>query len=166
MRPVRCTAASGTAGRTGCATPDDVNALVPPLWPRTVDAGRATARYASAGVDVRELAAEFGTPAYVLDEDDFRARCRDFRAAFAGADVFYAGKAFLLPRRCCGWSPRRGCASTSAPAASWRSALRAGMPPERIGLHGNNKSVAELSRARARPGSAGSSSTRSTRSTG
>ena len=44
---------------------------------------------------MRDLAAEYGTPAYVLDEDDLRARCRDFAAAFAGADVYYAGKAFL-----------------------------------------------------------------------
>ena len=48
-----------------------------------------------AGVDVRDLAADFGTPAYVLDEGDFRARCRGFREAFPDADVYYAGKAFL-----------------------------------------------------------------------
>ena len=55
------------------------------------------------GVSVTELAREFGTPAYVIDEDDFRSRARDFKQTYAevfdslsgGADVFYAGKAFL-----------------------------------------------------------------------
>ena len=65
-----------------------------------------------------DLVAEHGTPAYVLDEADFRARARAFRDAFAGYDVFYAGKAFLcIDGRALG---RRGgaAASTSAPAAS------------------------------------------------
>ncbi len=56
-----------------------------------------------AGVDVRTLAAEHGTPAYVLDEADFRARARAYRTAFETAfravgsdvDVYYAGKALL-----------------------------------------------------------------------
>ena len=65
---------------------------------RTVD-GAVTV----AGVDVRELAVEHGTPAYVLDEADLRTRARGYRRAFetafaeigAGVDVYYAGKAFL-----------------------------------------------------------------------
>ena len=56
-----------------------------------------------AGVDVRTLAAEHGTPAYVLDEADFRTRARAYRTAFEDAfravgsvvDVYYAGKALL-----------------------------------------------------------------------
>ena len=48
-----------------------------------------------AGESVTDLAAEFGTPTYVVDEDDFRARARAFRDAFPDADVYYAGKAFL-----------------------------------------------------------------------
>src|SRR4051812_5741600 len=74
--------------------PRDVNDLLPGLWPQTVrraDSGALTV----GGLDVRELAAEYGTPAYVLDEADLRQRCREFRDAFAGADVYYAGKAFL-----------------------------------------------------------------------
>ena len=68
--------------------------LEPAVWPRS--AARSTDGVLElAGVDVRDLAAEFGTPAYVLDEADFRARCREWGAAFAGGDVYYAGKAFL-----------------------------------------------------------------------
>ena len=47
------------------------------------------------GVPLPELVAEHGSPAYVLDEADFRARAGAFRDAFAAYDVYYAGKAFL-----------------------------------------------------------------------
>src|SRR3712207_2181937 len=93
----------GHRGPGWMRTPQDVNALLPQLWPRTVqrtDAGSLRV----GGVDVRDIAREHGTPVYVLDEADFRARCREFLDAFsgaagsdagAGADVYYAGKAFL-----------------------------------------------------------------------
>src|SRR5919107_1496251 len=84
----------GTRGPAWLRTPEDVNALVPHLWPRTVTRA-AAGDLTVGGLSVRTLAAEHGTPAYVLDEEDLRARCRDFAAAFAGADVYYAGKAFL-----------------------------------------------------------------------
>ena len=51
---------------------------------------------------MRELVAEHGTPAYVLDEADFRARARAFREAFKDFDVYYGGKAFLARRSCAG----------------------------------------------------------------
>ena len=55
------------------------------------------------GVDVRDLAAEFGTPLYVCDEQDVRSRCREYLEAF-GPDgrVFYAAKAFCSGRCCAG----------------------------------------------------------------
>ena len=71
-----------------------VSDLDPAVWPAGARRG-ADGVVAIGGVDVRDLAAEFGTPAYVLDEDDFRARCRAWRGAFDGADVYYAGKSFL-----------------------------------------------------------------------
>ena len=81
--------------------PDDVNELLPELWPSTVHRSAAGSLVAG-GVDVRDLAAEFGTPAFVIDEADFRSRASAFRDAFSeafgplgGADVYYAGKAFL-----------------------------------------------------------------------
>ena len=125
--------------------PSDVNALVPALWARNVTRG-ADGAVAVAGIDVRELAAEFGTPAYVLDEDDFRARCRDFRDAFAGADVYYAGKAFLC-LAVVRWLAEEGLGLDVSAGGELAYALRGGFPAERILFHGNNKSVAELGRA-------------------
>ena len=105
--PARRTCARARRAGAGCAAAGRRRTPLAAVgcWPAT--APRATtARCSVGGVDVRDLAAEFGTPAYVLDEADFRARCRDFAQAFAGADVYYAGKAFLLPRRSC--ADRRG----------------------------------------------------------
>lgn len=75
--------------------PADLNTLDPRVWSRTVRRD-ADGVVTVGGLDVAALAEEFGTPAYFLDEDDFRARCRAWKDAFgADADVFYAGKAFL-----------------------------------------------------------------------
>ncbi|MBG6100328.1 diaminopimelate decarboxylase [Micromonospora vinacea] len=126
-------------------TPADVNALVPALWPRSVTRG-ADGAVAVAGLSVRDIAAEFGTPVYVLDEADLRSRCRDFRAAFPTEDVFYAGKAFLC-RAVVRMIAEEGLHLDVCTGGELATALSAGMPPERIGFHGNNKSVAELGRA-------------------
>ncbi|MBM0227549.1 MULTISPECIES: diaminopimelate decarboxylase [Micromonospora] len=125
--------------------PGDVNALVPQLWPRNVTRA-ADGALAVAGLSVRDLAAEYGTPVYVLDEDDLRTRCREFRAAFPDADVYYAGKAFLC-RAVVRMIAEEGMFLDVCTGGELATALSAGMPPERIGFHGNNKSVAELSRA-------------------
>ena len=126
-------------------TPADVNALLPALWPRTVHRGPAGVVTVS-GIDVRELAAEFGTPAYVFDEADFRARCREFRDAFAGADVFYAAKAFCA-KAVLRIVAEEGLNLDVCTGGELAVALAAGMPAGRIKLHGNNKSTAELGRA-------------------
>jgi diaminopimelate decarboxylase len=135
----------GSRGPAWLRTPDDVNALVPHLWPRTVTRG-ADGALAVGGLSVRDLAAEFGTPAYVLDEDDLRARCRDFVSAFAGADVYYAGKAFLC-RAVVRAVAEEGLFLDVCSGGELATALAAGMPGERMGFHGNNKSVEELGRA-------------------
>ncbi|WP_422736672.1 diaminopimelate decarboxylase [Micromonospora sp. WMMD729] len=126
-------------------TPVDVNALVPALWPRSVGRG-ADGAVTVAGLSVRDIAAEFGTPVYVLDEADLRSRCRDFRAAFPTEDVYYAGKAFLC-RAVVRMIAEEGLYLDVCTGGELATALSAGMPPERIGFHGNNKSVAELGRA-------------------
>src|SRR5256885_11795728 len=84
----------GHRGPAWLRTPGNVNDLVPRLWPRSVTRG-ADGALTVGGFAVSELAAQFGTPLYVLDEADFRARCRDFAESFGDADIFYAGKAFL-----------------------------------------------------------------------
>jgi len=107
-----------------------------------------------AGVGVDDLAAEFGTPAYVLDEADFRARARAYRTAFETAfravgsdvDVYYAGKA-LLTVAVARWAREEGLRVDTATGGELAVALRAGVPGAEIGLHGNNKSDAEIDRA-------------------
>ncbi|GAB3815054.1 diaminopimelate decarboxylase [Micromonospora zhanjiangensis] len=135
----------GTNGPAWLRAPADVNELVPPLWARGVRRG-ADGALTVAGLDVRELARRYGTPAYVLDEDDLRARCRDFRAAFPDEDVYYAGKAFLC-RAVVRIVAEEGLHLDVCSGGELAVALSAGMPAERIGFHGNNKSVAELTRA-------------------
>ncbi|MEU8073506.1 MULTISPECIES: diaminopimelate decarboxylase [unclassified Micromonospora] len=135
----------GTRGPAWLRTPVDVNALVPHLWPRNVARGPGGA-LTVAGVDAGDLAAEYGTPAYVLDEDDLRERCREFRAAFPDADVYYAGKAFLC-RAVVRMIAEEGLFLDVCTGGELATALSAGMEPARIGFHGNNKSVAELTRA-------------------
>ncbi len=135
----------GTRGPAWLRTPEDVNALVPQLWPRTVTRA-PSGELTVGGMSVRALAAEYGTPAYVLDEEDLRARCRDFAAAFAGADVYYAGKAFLC-RAVVRIIAEEGLFLDVCTGGELAVALAAGFPAERMGFHGNNKSPSELSRA-------------------
>jgi diaminopimelate decarboxylase len=126
--------------------PADVNALVPELWPVTVRRRETGGMLEVGGVPVTDLAAEYGTPAYLLDEADLRARCRDFTAAFRGADVYYAGKAFLC-RAVVRTVAQEGLGLDVCTGGELATALAAGMPADRIGFHGNNKSTAELARA-------------------
>ncbi|MEU5610177.1 diaminopimelate decarboxylase [Streptomyces sparsogenes] len=128
------------------APPTDLNALDPRVWARTVDRN-ADGVVTIGGMDVQTLAEEFGTPGYFLDEADFRARCRAWREAFgADADVFYAGKAFLC-RAVVRWLNEEGLNLDVCSGGELATALAAGMPAERIALHGNNKSEAEIRRA-------------------
>ncbi|MFC8799900.1 diaminopimelate decarboxylase [Promicromonospora sp. NPDC057138] len=106
------------------------------------------------GVDIRGLAAQHGTPAYVLDEADFRMRARTYRTAFeaafgavgTGVDVYYAGKA-LLTVAVARWAREEGLRVDTASGGELAVALRAEVPGAEIGLHGNNKSDAEILRA-------------------
>jgi diaminopimelate decarboxylase len=148
MRAHEAGALHGDLGNRGPAwlrTPEDVNALVPALWPRTVSRTEAGALQVG-GVSVAELAADYGTPAYLLDEDDLRARCRDFASAFGGADVYYAGKSFLC-KAVVRIVEEEGLFLDVCSGGELAVALAAGFPPERMGFHGNNKSLSELRRA-------------------
>ncbi|MEU6171325.1 diaminopimelate decarboxylase [Streptantibioticus parmotrematis] len=128
------------------APPTDLNALDPRVWSRTVARGEDGVATVG-GVKVTELAERFGTPAYVMDEADFRARCRAWREAFGqDADVFYAGKAFLS-RAIVRWLTEEGLNLDVCSEGELATALAAGMPADRIALHGNNKSAREIERA-------------------
>jgi len=119
--------------------------LAPAVWPRS--AARADGGALEiAGVDVRDLADRYGTPLFVIDEADFRSRAAEFAAAFGAEAVHYAAKAFLSTE-VARWVADEGLSLDVASGGELAVALRAGFPPERIALHGNNKSLEELEAA-------------------
>ena len=125
--------------------PADLNELSPAIWPRSArrDGGVLTV----GGMDVRELAGTYGTPLLLCDEADFRSRCSDYRDAFgADAGVFYAAKAFCS-RAALRWVSDEGLGVDVCTGGELEVALAAGVPPDMITMHGNNKSLAELTRA-------------------
>jgi diaminopimelate decarboxylase len=83
----------------------------------------------------------------VCDEEDVRSRCREYREAF-GPDgrVFYAAKAFCC-RAVLRWVSSEGLGVDVCTGGELEVALSAGVPPEQITLHGNNKAAGELARA-------------------
>ncbi|QMW67425.1 diaminopimelate decarboxylase [Mumia sp. ZJ1417] len=148
MRAHEAGALHGQAGSRGPAwlrEPEDTNALVEHLWSAHV-ARRDDGELEVAGVCATALAAEFGTPLYVVDEDDLRARARAFRDAFDGWDVYYAAKAFLCTA-VARWITEEGLRMDVCTGGELAVALRAGVPAANLGLHGNNKSVSEIRRA-------------------
>ena len=124
-----------------------------PVWSATVARSHDGALTVG-GCDARALAAEYGTPLYVVDEADFRSRAAGFRDHFATAfgrhgahcDVYYASKA-LLSSQIAGWVLDEGLGIDVASGGELELALRGGATGARITLHGNNKSDAELTRA-------------------
>ena len=127
------------------APPADLNALDPAVWPR--GARRVGGVLTLGGLDVRDLAGEYGTPLFVLDEADFRGRCRDFRQAFgADAAVFYAAAAFCCRGVLC-WAAEEGLGVGVCTGGELEVALQAGVDPAMITLHGSNKLISELERA-------------------
>jgi diaminopimelate decarboxylase len=108
----------------------------------SVDAG---GRLVVGDCDLLELAREFGTPLFVYDEETLRARCREAVAAF-GPGVNYATKAFLCVAMAA-LAVEEGCNLDVSTAGEYHVARAAGVAPDRLVLHGNNKSVDELRRA-------------------
>jgi diaminopimelate decarboxylase len=137
-------AAVSVRGPAWLREPGDVNALVPELWSQT--ARKVDGALEVGGVRLTDLVKEHGSPAYVLDEADFRARARAFRDGFADCDVFYAGKAFLCTT-VARWIDEEGLNLDVCSGGELAVAERAGFPMKRIGFHGNNKTLAELERA-------------------
>jgi diaminopimelate decarboxylase len=102
-------------------------------------------RLSVAGVDVLDLAAEIGTPLFVYDEEHMRRRCREAVAAW-GTGVAYASKAFLC-KAMARLAGEEGMCLDVSTAGELHVALAAGVPAERLVLHGNNKSPSELATA-------------------
>ena len=135
------------------AHPDDANALDGGVWPSGA-ARTASGAIAIDGVDATTLAAEFGTPLYVVDEADARARAARLKSAFDTAfaaiggsvKVYYAGKAFLSTE-IARWMTTAGLNIDVCSGGELAVALAAGVDPARLGFHGNNKSRAEIDRS-------------------
>ena len=102
----------------------------------------AAGRVSIAGVDLIAVAAEFGTPCYVYDEGELRARCREYRTHFPGGAA-YESKAFLCTAMAT-LVAQEGLDLDVATGGELFVALRAGFPAARIVFHGNNKSEEEL----------------------
>jgi diaminopimelate decarboxylase len=94
------------------------------------------------GCDTLELVEEFGTPLFVYDEMHLRARCREAVAVF-GDGVAYATKAFLC-KAMAALVHEEGMHLDVATGGELHVALAAGVPGDRLVLHGNNKSRHEL----------------------
>ena len=97
---------------------------------------------AIAGVDVAELAEQYGTPLFIYDEEQLRARWREAEAAF-GAGATYATKAFLC-KAMARLAHEEGMHLDVASGGELFVALAAGVPADRLIMHGNNKSLTEL----------------------
>jgi diaminopimelate decarboxylase len=111
-------------------------------WPTTLEHD-PTGTVRIGGVPVTDLADRFGTPLWIVDEDDFRSRCRAYRGAFEGADVFYASKAWCVVGLI-QIAAEEGLRVTVATGGELHTARLAGVPMERVAFHGNNKSTDEL----------------------
>ena len=133
--------------------PADANALARGLWSEnSVRAGAGALTVA--GIAASDLARDFGTPLYVIDEADARSRAERIRDSFdrefarigSSAKVYYAGKAFLSAE-VARWMIDAGLNLDLSSGGELAVALAAGAPASRLGLHGNNKSLAEIDRA-------------------
>lgn len=93
-----------------------------------------------------EIARRFGTPAYVVDEDAVRRRCREYRAALPSSTVAYAGKAFLT-QAMASWVAEEGLSLDVCSGGELALARSVGFPLSRIIFHGNAKTPAELREA-------------------
>lgn len=101
-----------------------------------------------AGQDTVSLAAQYGTPAYILDEATLRSNCRTYTQAFAaafpeGSKPYYASKALCL-RALYPILAEEGFGADVVSAGEMRTALSAGFPADRLCFHGNGKTPADI----------------------
>lgn len=122
------------------AGPDDA----PGLWPLSATA--LDGQLHIGGVGMTRLAEVCGTPLYVVDESDFRSRARGWRDDSGADQVHYASKAFLTAQMV-RWVDSEHLHLDVCSSGELELALSNGFDPNRIVMHGNNKSVVELASA-------------------
>ena len=125
--------------------------LNPAIWPANASQSEKSCELTIGGIKSSQLVADFGTPAFILDEADFRARAIKFRDAmhkFFGesAHVYYASKAFTSIATS-KWLAADGLSIDVCTGGELAVALAAKFPPSRIEVHGNNKSLEEIEEA-------------------
>ena len=119
------------------------------LFPKTAGVNEKD-RLTLGGCDVLDLVSQFGTPLYVFDEDTLRGICREFVDEFTGrytnTQVLYASKAFINPALA-KLVHQEGLGLDVVSRGELAVVQAAGVPPEAIYFHGNNKSPEELAMA-------------------
>ena len=119
------------------------------MWSSSVTTG---AELSISGITAKDLAKEFGTPTFFIDEADFRARAIAWNAALQEAfgdkagTVYYASKAFACTE-VARWIKDLGIGIDVSTGGEMAVALAGGIDPKKIEVHGNNKSVAEIEKA-------------------
>ena len=119
------------------------------MWSSSVSTG---AELSISGISAKELAQEFGTPTFFIDEADFRARALAWNSALKEAfgdkagTVYYASKAFTCTE-VARWIKDLGIGIDVSTGGEMAVALAAGIDPKMIEVHGNNKSIAEIEKA-------------------
>ncbi len=103
------------------------------------------------GCDVTSLVEQFGSPLYILDEETLRTACRQYRDAMqryypGESQVLYASKAWSC-LAVCAIAFSEGLGIDVVSGGELYTAITAGVTPDKLYLHGNNKSVAELNYA-------------------
>jgi diaminopimelate decarboxylase len=125
------------------------SSLRPPLaggvWPTTAHWGERGDLFVG-GAGMARVAAEHGTPTYVVDEADVRSRCRDYVAAFGCHAVAYTAKA-LFSRGIARWASEEGLGLYVGSAGELRVARAAGFPASRIVMYGSAKTPEDLDAA-------------------
>ena len=124
------------------AAPARIDPAVWPMTARVDDYGRLCV----GGVALSDIADEFGTPAYVVDEEDFRRRARRYRNVLRDVEIVYAGKS-LLTTAVARWVREEGLGLDVCSGGELATALSGGVDPARIIMHGNAKTPTELREA-------------------
>jgi diaminopimelate decarboxylase len=134
-------------------TPASLSVLDPRIWPRTARRNER-GELLVGGQTASDLVRQFGSPLYVVDQEDFESRLMSTRRAFSDAaqkigttaKCYYASKA-LLTTEVVRWVDQAGLSIDVSTSGELAVALAAGIEGPRIGLHGNNKSLVEIGRA-------------------
>ncbi len=119
------------------------------MWSSSVTTG---AELSISGISAKDLAREFGTPTFFIDEVDFRARALAWNKALKDAfgdqagTVYYASKAFTCTE-VARWIKDLGIGIDVSTGGEMAVALAGGVDPKKIEVHGNNKSITEIEKA-------------------